>query len=161
MLRERILFIQCACFYLQFWKSLPAGFSFFFSLPYSCHARSCIFLAKCSLLARGEQEILCQRIKQAEVCQNKYSSLKIRSCGGRGRGGQWRRPGHVLRLCIYFIRILCSERLLLVGMLEEARLWNIKYTDEEGWVFRGFLVCFCVQYSAHMMTSFVKSETFL
>lgn len=33
MLRERILFIQCACFYLQFWKSLLAGFFFFFSFP--------------------------------------------------------------------------------------------------------------------------------
>ena len=30
-LRERILFIQCACFYLQFWKSLMAGF--FFPFP--------------------------------------------------------------------------------------------------------------------------------
>lgn len=45
--------------------------------PYSCPAKSCIFLAKCSLLARSAQESLCQRIKQAKVCQNKYSSLKI------------------------------------------------------------------------------------
>lgn len=33
MLRERILLIQGACFYLQFWKSLLAGWGFFFSSP--------------------------------------------------------------------------------------------------------------------------------
>lgn len=78
---------------------------FFFFLPYSCRAKSCIFLAKCSLLAWGTQEILCQRIKQAEVCQNKYSSLKISSCGG---GVDVEEARHVLRLSIYFMRIRCS-----------------------------------------------------
>lgn len=33
--------------------SLCRHFFFFFLIPYSCCARSCIFLAKCSLLARS------------------------------------------------------------------------------------------------------------
>lgn len=67
MLREKIIFIQI---YLLLSSILEVFAGRVFS-PYSCHADSCIFLAKYSLLTRGAQKSFARELgKQKSVKTN-------------------------------------------------------------------------------------------